>query len=145
MTWGTLLATPRALDGSSDPLDFSGPTFRFPETKHRDDIGRKLGSKASKSMRERAAMHTPRQNRTTPSVLRPKSGSTLGSMGPPATPKREGNLTPAAKNLLDRSLGRTPQRGGGLGFGSGGGVRSSGFGKPTVGAKGWEASPLPRR
>lgn len=147
MTWGTLLATPRALDGSGDPLDLSGPTFRMPETKHRDDIGRRLGSKAGKSMRDRAAAHSPRPGSSSlSSVLRSKTGdkSIRGSMGPPSTPQRQGNLTPAAKSLLDRSLGRTPQRSG-LGFGSGGGVRGSGFGKTGHGAKSWDQSPAPGR
>ncbi|WOO81911.1 Splicing factor ESS-2 [Vanrija pseudolonga] len=164
MTWGTLLATPRALDGSDDPLD--GPTFRMPETKRRDEIGRKLGAKASRSISERAKAHQPRPAPSTPSLTdalkaaanRTKYGdrSVRGSSGmlpPGATPRRDG-LTPAAKSLLDRSLGRTPQRGGGLGLGSSASARSaamdkgSGWGKSSsssVGARSWTLSPAPRR
>ncbi|RSH87023.1 hypothetical protein EHS25_003511 [Saitozyma podzolica] len=54
LTWGTLLATPKALDGSDDPLDTSRPTFKMPESKRRDEIGRKLADKASRAMNERA-------------------------------------------------------------------------------------------
>lgn len=159
MTWGTLLATPRALDGSSDPLD--GPSFKFPKPKSRDELGRKLGTKASKSMTDRAKQYRPA---TTPNgslsgTLRAAAERTrtgdrsvrAGTMGPPpATPRREGNLTPAARSLLDRSLGRTP-RSGGLGFGSGGSARGAamekgnGWGSGSGGARSWTPSPAPRR
>lgn len=160
MTWGTLLATPRALDESGDPLD--GPSFKFPEHKSRDELGRKLGGKASKAMSDRARAYTPRGPGTPNSALsgtlraaveRTRTGDRsvrAGTMGPPATPRREGNLTPAARTLLDRSLGRTP-RSGGLGFGSGGSARraamekGSGWGGGSRGAMSWTPSPAPRR
>jgi len=106
LTWGTLLATPRAIDGTEDPLD--GPSFSLPESKRRDEIGRKLGDKASRSMNERAKGFTPRANNS----LRALAGKTQrpgnrtpGGMAPPATPRRQENLTPAAQRLLERSLG----------------------------------------
>ncbi|ODO05879.1 hypothetical protein I350_04940 [Cryptococcus amylolentus CBS 6273] len=101
LTWGSLLATPRALDGNNDPLD-STPSFRLPETKRRDELGRKLADKAGRDIKERAR-----------GFARPTSGiggnRGKGDMGPPGTPRRQaGNLTPAAKRLLDRTVGRTP-------------------------------------
>ncbi|BEI80923.1 hypothetical protein CcaverHIS002_0200830 [Cutaneotrichosporon cavernicola] len=151
MTYGTLLATPRALDGSTDPLD--GPKFKFPEPKSRDELGRKLGTKASKAMSERARSY---QKPSGVSALRAAAARTRigdsssgGKMGPPATPRREGNLTPAARSLLDRSLGRTPRSG--MGLSSGGSARGaamergSGWGGGNRGAMSWTPSPAPRR
>ncbi|WVQ77063.1 hypothetical protein IAR50_006742 [Cryptococcus sp. DSM 104548] len=105
LTWGSLLSTPRALDGNNDPLD-STPSFRLPETKRRDELGRRLADKAGRDINERAR-----------GFARPagRAGGVLGvgrgkaDMGPPGTPRRQaGNLTPAAKRLLDRTVGRTP-------------------------------------
>ncbi|TYJ52035.1 hypothetical protein B9479_007364 [Cryptococcus floricola] len=97
LTWGSLLATPRALDANNDPLD-STPSFRLPETKRRDELGRKLADKAGRDIKQRAR-----------GFARPTSGTGGGDMGPPGTPRRQaGNLTPAAKRLLDRTVGRTP-------------------------------------
>ncbi|GMK56190.1 hypothetical protein CspeluHIS016_0300300 [Cutaneotrichosporon spelunceum] len=151
MTYGTLLATPRALDSATDPLD--GPKFKFPEQKSRDELGRKLGTKASKAMSDRARAY---QKPSGVSALRAAAARTRlgdrssgGKMAPPATPRREGNLTPAARSLLDRSLGRTPR--GGLGLSSGGNARGaamekgSGWGGGNRGAMSWTPSPAPRR
>ena len=106
LTWGTLLATPRAIDGGDDPLD--GPSFALPESKRRDEIGRRLGDKASRSMNERAKGFTPRANTSLRSLAgqTQRAGNrTPGGMAPPATPRRQDNLTPAAQRLLVRSLG----------------------------------------
>ncbi|KAL7422970.1 hypothetical protein Q5752_002268 [Cryptotrichosporon argae] len=172
LTWGTLLATPRALDDSGDPLDagsaFSGPSFRLPEPKRRDEIGRNLGNRASKAISERAKAYTPRPVPATPSLtdaLRAAAERTRGAdrsvrgapMAPPgATPRREDGLTPAARNLLERSLGRTPGGLGGLGglgkLGASAAVRSAamekgaGWGRGSGrGAMSWTPSPHARR
>lgn len=162
MTWGKLLATPRALDDSGDPLDLSGPSFRLPDTKRRDDIGRKLGNKAGKSIADRAKAHAPRPIPSTPSLtdtLRAAAAKTRsgdrsvrgGPMLPPSTPRREGNLTPAARSLLDRTVGRTPQRGGLGALSVSARARSSimekgsGWGKSNVAGRSWTPSPAPRR
>ncbi|OCF35879.1 hypothetical protein I317_07267 [Kwoniella heveanensis CBS 569] len=151
LTWGTLLATPRALDGdgdssSNDPLDSNSTparSFTMPETKRRDELGRKLGDKASRSMNARAKSFLPpptpqsRTSTATPgrsssslsSALRSAADKTQrsvrgggggagggsggsvfgGNMLPPsATPRRADNLTPAARKLLERSVGRSP-------------------------------------
>ncbi|WVQ95318.1 hypothetical protein IAU59_002413 [Kwoniella sp. CBS 9459] len=151
LTWGTLLSTPRALDGdgsSDDPLDSNSTparSFTMPETKRRDELGRKLGDKASRSMNARARSFLPPltpQSRststTTPSRAASSSSASLssairsaadktktqrsvrdgggeihygtgGRMLPPvATPRRADNLTPAARKLLERSVGRSP-------------------------------------
>lgn len=162
MTWGTLLATPRALDDSSDPLD-ARPSFKIPETKKRDDLGRRLGTQASKAMSDRARAYgapgTPGTPKGLSGALRAAAEKTRmgdrsvrgtsSTMGPPSTPRREGNLTPAARSLLDRSLGRTPR--GGLGISSGAKARSaamekgSGWGGGSRGAMSWTPSPAPRR
>jgi protein DGCR14 len=135
MTWGTLLGTPRAL-GGDDSLDLTPNNFKISEPGRRDDIGRRLATNASKSMRERAQGFG-----TTPkglAVLSGASGSTArgraGSMGPPAlptpgstTPRRRAEaLTPAGMSLLQRSVLHTPERSGGLGLPRSAGTRSRG-------------------
>lgn len=110
LTWGTLLATPRALEdskGDDDPLE-ERPAFRLPETKRRDELGRRLAEKASRAMSDRARGFTSRS-----AAAKGSSSSALGkapgSMGPPATPRRHADsLTPAAKRLLEKTVGRTP-------------------------------------
>ncbi len=167
LTWGTLLATPRALDGNDDPLDLSHPSFRMPESKRRDELGRKLADKASRSMNARAAGFTPRSStalqnladRTQRSV---RGEKTPGKMLPPiSTPRREG-LTPAAKRLLERSVARNPitqsskaglgistggkNRGAAMEKGSGwGAIGKGGFGGREVGGMSWTPSPGHRR
>lgn len=137
MTYGSLLATPKRV--STDEDSFDGPSFRFPEEKKRDELGRKLGNKASKSISDRARMYAPSTPKT-PSALKAAAGRTVrgsggsgrGSMGPPS---QRGNLTPAAQSLLQRTTGRTPMR-----FAKDGG---GGIFKSKVGRMGW--SPSPRR
>ncbi|OCF78947.1 hypothetical protein I204_00891 [Kwoniella mangroviensis CBS 8886] len=119
LTWGTLLSTPRALDGTDDPLE-STRSFKLPETKRRDEIGRKLADKASRSISERAKSFTPHHQRgALSSTLRAAADKsqrsvrgerTPGKMLPPssATPRRQAeSLTPAARKLLERSVGRS--------------------------------------
>lgn len=139
MTYGSLLATPKRVSADDTENDsFDGPSFRFPEEKKRDELGRKLGNKASKSISDRARMYAPSPSTPrTPSALkaaasrttRPSSGS-RGSMGPPS---QRGNLTPAAQSLLQRTTGRTPMR---FGKSDGGG----GIFKSKVGGMGWSPS-----
>jgi protein DGCR14 len=121
LTWGTLLATPKALDGSDDPLDTSRPSFKLPETKRRDEIGRKLGDKASRSMNARAQSYTPRLNASgLGAALRSAADKSArgtgfgkvektpgrgGMLPPSSTPRRTDALTPAARQLLKRSMG----------------------------------------
>ncbi|KAF9270337.1 hypothetical protein L218DRAFT_1071785 [Marasmius fiardii PR-910] len=105
MTWGTLNATPRILSRSDDPAteDMPPPStpFRINEPSSREALSHRLSSKAAKSLRAKAgllglSLGTPGK---------PSSGR-KGEMGPPSTPRRAeaaGNLTPAAKRLLDRS------------------------------------------
>jgi protein DGCR14 len=159
LTWGTLLATPRALDGSGDPLDMSGPTFRMPDSKRRDELGRRLGDRAGKSMHERAKGFTPSTLRAAADRTQraARSDKTPGQMLPPAsTPRRSDNLTPAAKRLLERSLGRSPapigrseiigtsgrNRGAAMERGSGWGLGGKGgLGGRNVGGMSWTPSP----
>lgn len=138
LTYGSLLATPKRISSDGDDDD-ARPSFRFPEQKRRDELGRKLGNRAGKAISDRARMYAPPTSGTpkTPSALkaaaqrttRPGSGS-RGSMPPPS---QRGNLTPAAQSLLQRTTGRTPMR-----FG-----KSEGIFKSKVGGMGW--SPSPRR
>ena len=99
MTWGTLNATPRIISQSGDPVEPSTP-FRIPEMSSRETIAHKLSNKASKSLRAKAEMFTPRQGKAL-------IGGKKGSMAPPSwTPRRSeamGNLTPAARRLLERT------------------------------------------
>lgn len=101
MTWGTLNATPRIINQTGGDVPDPSTPFRIAAVSSREAIGLKLSNKASKSLRAKAEMYTPRSGK---SVL---SGGKKGSMGPPSmTPRRSeaaGNLTPAAKRLLERT------------------------------------------
>lgn len=120
MTWGTLLATPRVIinedDGvpastsnarATNPFTITGPSSR-------DAIGRKLGSQAGRSLREKAALLSSGVvGVATPGGDRKRKSDML----PPAfTPRRSGvanadMLSPAARTLLGRT-----KSGGALGF-----------------------------
>ncbi|KAJ3909740.1 nuclear protein DGCR14 [Lentinula edodes] len=123
MTWGTLNATPRIISSIDDPaLDVPTPRtpFHLPAPSSRETLSHKLSNKASKSLRAKAELFG--LGGTTPGIrssLQPSRTSTLakGSMGPPSWtpgPRRSsqatGNLTPAAKRLLDRTMGTGAQR-----------------------------------
>jgi protein DGCR14 len=101
MTWGTLLGTPRVVGGddtAADEASSAATPFRINPPTSRDALGRKLGSAASKSLRAKASLLTPR-----PSSTRTKKGD----MPPPSsTPRRAAGLdllSPAGRNLLDRT------------------------------------------
>lgn len=110
MTWGTLNATPRVLSQSDDPaeaIEMPPPnTFQIATPTSRERLSHKLSNKAAKSLRAKAELLGVSGLRT-PSSGRLALGSSTkrGSMPPPAwTPRRaEGNLTPAARRLLDRT------------------------------------------
>ncbi|KAF9512356.1 hypothetical protein BS47DRAFT_1376983 [Hydnum rufescens UP504] len=112
MTWGTLLGTPRMVS-SDDPASLPGPSpFRITQPSSRDDLGRKLGSKAGKSLREKAALLS-----STSATPRKRKSAGDGDMPPPMfTPRRADMLSPAGRNLLSRTkgglatLGHTPLR-----------------------------------
>ncbi|ESK98326.1 aspartate aminotransferase [Moniliophthora roreri MCA 2997] len=107
MTWGTLNATPRIISQSDDPAESimhpPSTPFHLPTPSSREVLSHRLSHKAAKSLRARAGLlglglgDTPGR---TP-------GGKKGDMGPPSwTPKRSeaaGNLTPAAKRLLNRT------------------------------------------
>jgi protein DGCR14 len=94
MTVGQITATPRVLASDGDPLPPPDTPFHIRDSSQREQLGRRLGVKASKAMKERAAIMngTPRSS---------------NSMPPPSwTPRAAaGNLTPAAKRLLERTVG----------------------------------------
>ncbi|KAF7339371.1 hypothetical protein MSAN_02151000 [Mycena sanguinolenta] len=107
MTWGTLTATPRIISQSDDLPPPSTP-FHIPAPTSRENIAQKLSNTASKSLRVKAGLlglggRTPGIASRTPV----SASSKKGSMGPPTwTPRRSeaaGNLTPAARRLLDRT------------------------------------------
>ncbi|KAF8807516.1 hypothetical protein BYT27DRAFT_7256107 [Phlegmacium glaucopus] len=100
MTWGTLHSTPRIISQPDDPSNMRTP-FHIPTISSREAISHKLSNNAAKSLRAKAEMYGSGQaNRT------PRTGK-RGSMAPPSwTPRRSeaaGNLTPAARRLLERS------------------------------------------
>ena len=106
MTWGTLNATPRIIT-PDDTVDVPEPStpFRIDGPSNRERISHKLSANASKSLRAKAILLGGK----TPGVSRKSSlERTRGNMGPPTwTPKRAevaGNLTPAAKRLLSRTM-----------------------------------------
>jgi len=101
MTWGTLSATPRVLNQSDDPTEALPPPstpFHLSAPSNREALSHRLSAQASKNLRAKAELLnlTPARRASKP-----------GSMGPPSfTPRRvdaPGNLTPAARRLLDRS------------------------------------------
>ncbi|PFH54584.1 hypothetical protein AMATHDRAFT_134745 [Amanita thiersii Skay4041] len=109
MTWGTLNATPRVISNSDDG---EGPTpetpFRLQNISAREAISHKLSSKASKSLRAKASLLGLGQLGHTPGIRTPTTSSgRKGDMAPPSwTPRRSeapGNLTPAARRLLERT------------------------------------------
>jgi len=161
LTWGALASTPRALDGGDDPLDTSRPSFKLPENKRRDELGRKLGNKASKAINERARAYTPQRasgssalsaalrsaaDRTT----RNRGDKTPGKMLPPSTPRAD-TLTPAARQLLQRSMGLSGRTGLGTAGRNRGAVMekgqgwSGGIGKADLSKMHWTPSPAHRK
>jgi protein DGCR14 len=103
MTWGTLTSTPRIISETGDSVDLRTP-FHIPAITAREVMGHKLSDNASKSLRAKADMlgSTNRLKTAKVSLLGKKR-----SMGPPpSTPRRAeaaGNLTPAARRLLQRT------------------------------------------
>ncbi|OCH95770.1 hypothetical protein OBBRIDRAFT_744950 [Obba rivulosa] len=107
MTWGTLTATPRVLssdpdDPASDPATTPDTPFRIAVPSVREQLSHRLSTSAAKSLRAKAGLlgRPPGLGARTPA-----RGS--GAMPPPSwTPRRAdapGNLTPAARRLLDRT------------------------------------------
>ncbi|KAG8958932.1 hypothetical protein FRC00_002135 [Tulasnella sp. 408] len=99
MTLGTLLATPRVISGSDDPLeDAATPSpFVIKPPNSRDMLGRRLGNEAGRSLTKKANLlggATPR----TPGGGIDKRGNLTAS-----TPRRVDILTPAARRLLSRT------------------------------------------
>ena len=106
MTWGTLNATPRVLSQSDDSADISTPAtpFRIAEPSSRERLSYKLSNDAAKSLRAKANLLS-----SVPMVRQSFEASTSrrGSMLPPSfTPRKSdapGSLTPAARQLLNRT------------------------------------------
>ena len=123
MTWGTLLATPRIIHNEDDiPGATSTPRasnpFTIAEPSSRDAIGRKLGSQASRSLRDKAVLLS--SGVIGVSAAPHGDRKRKSDMPPPAfTPRRSGVanadlLSPAARNLLGRTksggaLGLSPR------------------------------------
>jgi len=139
MTTGTLLATPRILAGNTSldgPVADPQTPFRINAPSRREQAGLRLSAKASKSLREKAA-------------LRSGTGRQRGDMMPPptpggaATPRRVEGLTPAARALLQRSTkaGATPTR---REFSMGGAAGAAAGGRDLAKVK-WTPSPVTRR
>ena len=106
MTWGTLNATPRIISRSDDVSEEHPPpnTFQISAPSSREALSHRLSASAAKSLRAKAGL----LNGSTPLLGRaPSRTPARGTMAPPNwTPRRAdapGNLTPAAKRLLDRT------------------------------------------
>lgn len=107
MTWGTLNATPRIISQSEDTaLPPPSTPFHIPAMSSREMISHKLSNKASKSLRTKAGLLGLAGSTPGISVPRTPTGK-KGNMAPPSwTPRRSeapGNLTPAARRLLERT------------------------------------------
>ncbi|KAG6911875.1 hypothetical protein DXG01_000122 [Tephrocybe rancida] len=109
MTWGTLNATPRIISQDDPALPPPSTPFHIPAISSREVISHKLSNKASKSLRAKAGL-LGLTGGNTPGIRATPTGRT-GSMAPPSwTPRRSeaaGNLTPAARRLLERSTMKT--------------------------------------
>ncbi|KAF5377447.1 hypothetical protein D9615_005302 [Tricholomella constricta] len=109
MTWGTLNATPRIISQSDDPaLPPPSTPFHIPAITSREMISHKLSNKASRSLRTKAGLLGLGQAGRTPGVGMSRTlAGKKGDMAPPSwTPRRSeaaGNLTPAARRLLERT------------------------------------------
>jgi protein DGCR14 len=144
MTTGTLLATPRILAGNTsldEPVADPQTPFRINAPSRREQTGLRLSAKASKSLREKAALFSGS------STCRRKRGDMLppATPGGAATPKRVEGLTPAARALLQRSTktGATPTR---REFSMGGaGAAGATSGGRDLGKVKWTPSPVTRR
>jgi len=106
MTWGTLNATPRIISQSKDAtLPPPSTPFHIPAMSSREMISHKLSNKASKSLRTKAGLLG--LGGRTPGISVPRTPIERGNMAPPSwTPRRSeapGNLTPAARRLLERT------------------------------------------
>jgi len=106
MTWGTLNATPRIISRSDDEAEEMPPPniFHISAPSNREALSHRLSARAAKSLRAKAGL----LNGSTPLLGRtPSRTPARGSMAPPSwTPRRAdapGNLTPAARRLLDRT------------------------------------------
>ncbi|KAG6820371.1 hypothetical protein H0H93_001342 [Arthromyces matolae] len=105
MTWGTLNATPRIISQDDAAFPPSSTPFHIAAMSAREMISHKLSNKASKNLRAKAEL----LGLSTPGIR--STPAAKSSMGPPSwTPRRSdaaGNLTPAAKRLLERSTMRS--------------------------------------
>ncbi|KZO96008.1 hypothetical protein CALVIDRAFT_598702 [Calocera viscosa TUFC12733] len=163
MTWGTLSATPRALPadgegGGSSPFSIAPPTPR-------DDLAHRLGSTASRSLREKAAMYasTPASSvYNTPGTTRSARAASpagRGSMPPPSfipSGRKGDNLSVAGRNLLSKtgaakgsslgdSLNRTAAKRRAEAMTRAGGWEGLGVASKGLKAARWTPSPSPRR
>ncbi|KAF9460775.1 nuclear protein DGCR14 [Collybia nuda] len=123
MTWGTLNATPRVISSmDTTDLPLSTTPFHLPAISPREVISQRLSNSASKSLRTKAGLLGLGSNLgRTPGlgISKTPNGSMSitgkrGNMAPPTwTPRRSeatGNLTPAARRLLERSTMGTAAR-----------------------------------
>ena len=149
MTWGTLNATPRVISQSDDVSEDMPPpnTFQISAPSNREALSHKLSASAAKSLRAKAGL----LNSSTPLLGRtPSRTPARGSMAPPNwTPRRAdapGNLTPAAKRLLDRTtLGTAAaRRADAMGKTSSWGGNTSSKGKDLNHVR-WTPTPVTRR
>ncbi|KIJ23805.1 hypothetical protein M422DRAFT_275543, partial [Sphaerobolus stellatus SS14] len=98
MTWGTITGTPRVIssdgDGDFKPVPTPQTPFHLPGPSPRERVAHKLASSASRSLNAKAALLSG-----TPAATKNR-GSVSASPRPHA-----GMLTPAARRLLDRTVG----------------------------------------
>jgi protein DGCR14 len=109
MTWGTLNATPRIISQSEDHAAAvtADTPFHLPKASRRETLSLQLSNKASKSLRAKAEMLGLRTPGVTRTPVTAGFSGRRGDMAPPTwTPRKSeaaGNLTPAAKRLLQRT------------------------------------------
>jgi len=94
MTIGQITSTPRILSSSEEVVVTPGTPFHIAGPSQRETVAHKLPSRATKSLKNQVLLSDGGK------------GSKQNSKTPSMTPRHStGNLTPAARRLLDRTVG----------------------------------------
>ncbi|KAI9139358.1 nuclear protein Es2-domain-containing protein [Paraphysoderma sedebokerense] len=106
-TWGSIEGTPMLVNGTGNETP-GGPSFKFPETRRRDELGRKLSEQASRSIRKKG--WTPSSSSTshmTFQVPTPRFANGCRSRGESSDGSETPRLSDAAAKLLKKTTGRS--------------------------------------
>jgi len=90
MTWGSVEGSPLLLEPLDTPIAINsvGPTFQIAHDSEREKVARELSDKSAAKVRQRVLQHTPKRK--------------LNEVS--ASPVRKGDLSPAVRELLHKSM-----------------------------------------